>query len=197
MPDPMPPGLPQVYAAGDYADLLRAVLLAHKEHGRLSLARPLGGFLAASVTAVLAGARPRDPAGTVLLVPVPSRRAVVRERGHDPLQRMARYAARSLRRDSFDVRTRAMLRQGRKVRDQAGLDAGARAANLAGSMVVVHDRGPVPVVVVDDIVTSGATAAEATRALEAAGAHVLGVAVVAATRRRKDRPSDNPNVSLL
>jgi predicted amidophosphoribosyltransferase len=74
------------------------------------------------------------------------------------------------------------------VRDQATLDAGQRAANLAGSMRCrrprATDRGGV-VVVVDDVLTTGSTVREAQRALEAAGLVVSGVAAVAATRRRR------------
>jgi len=185
MPDPTPAGLPDVYAIGAYDDLLRTFLLAHKEHGRLSLARPLGDVLATSVAAVLAG-QTRWEAGNrpVVLVPVPSRRSAVRERGHDPLRRMARRAARNLRRDGIDVQVRGSLRQCRRVRDQSGLDAVERAANLSASMVARDRLDQSQVVVLDDIITTGATALEATRALRAAGATVLGVAVVAATRRR-------------
>ena len=59
-----------------------------------------------------------------------------------------------------------------------------RAANLAGAL---QARGPLhglPVVLVDDVVTTGATLTEASRALGAAGARVCGAAVVAATQRR-------------
>jgi predicted amidophosphoribosyltransferase len=67
--------------------------------------------------------------------------------------------------------------------DQAGLDRVQRLANLAGAFraVGVHPSGPV--VVVDDIVTTGATLAEAVRACQAAGRPVIGGAVVAATMR--------------
>ena len=75
--------------------------------------------------------------------------------------------------------------------DQAGLGAAERAANLAGSMCCPSAAcagspatPPAAVVVCDDVLTTGATAREAQRALEAAGLGVAGIATVAATRRR-------------
>jgi len=126
-------------------------------------------------------------AGTVLLVPVPSRGAVVRRRGHDPLLRVTRAAAVRLRRTGVDARVRRLLVPAGRVRDQATLDAAQRAANLDGSMRSrpprAVDRGGL-VVVVDDVLTTGSTVREAQRALEEAGLVVSGVATVAATRRR-------------
>ena len=191
-PTPCPEGLASCFAAGEYADLLRAMVLAHKEHGTFSLATPLGTALAAAVRPALASGVP------TVLVPVPSRPAVVRARGHDPVLRMTRRAARQLRRDGAPARVVRLLEQRVRVEDQAGLGAGGRTANLAGSMGVHagHRRAlarggrPVSVVVCDDVLTTGATAREAQRALEDSGVRVRAVVAVAATRKRidQDRP---------
>jgi predicted amidophosphoribosyltransferase len=170
-----------VFAAGVYDGVIRAALLDYKERGRLCLHRELGGSLAVSVF----GAVGRD-SSSFLLVPVPSAIATRRARGHDPVGAMAATAAGYLRATGLNVEVRAVLRQGRTVDDQAGLDVDARHANLSGALSVrraalVRGRR---VVIVDDIVTTGATAAEAARALSDAGAVVIGVACVAATIRR-------------
>ncbi|PJE94604.1 phosphoribosyltransferase [Streptomyces carminius] len=193
-PHPPPPGLPAVYAALPYADEARAVLLAHKERGALRLAAPLGSVLAASVRAAAdaaaAAGRPGPPvtdAEPLLLVPVPSARRAVAARGHDPVRRIALAAAGELRRGGRPARVLAVLRQRRSVADQAGLTARQRAANLAGALEVPAGAGRLaaegPVVVVDDLVTTGASLAEAARALSAAGGRVVGAAVVAAAER--------------
>ena len=176
--------LDPVVAAAAYDGAVRAVLLAHKEHGRLGLVRPLGRALAGAAAA--AGA---VPGSGVRLVPVPSVPVVVRARGHDHARRLARCAARQL-----GLRCLPALVHAREVDDQAGLDAPGRADNLAGALRARRPLTGLQVVVVDDLVTTGATLAEAARALTAAGADVRGAAVVAATARRdRGRPArDGP-----
>ena len=189
-PTPAPPGLALPFAAGAYGGALRALVIAHKERRAFALARPLGHVLAAVVADLLVSvAEPAGESRGVVLVPVPSRRTVVRARGHDPLLRLTRHAAARLRRHGQPAAVHRLLRPARAVRDQAGLDAGDRAANLAGSLRATaaarpgHPHRP-GLVVVDDVITTGATAREAQRALELAGHTVLGIATVAATRRR-------------
>lgn len=185
-PDPCPPGLAPAFAAGEYAEPLRQLILVHKEQRVFGLARPLGLVLAASVRAGL-GRRSHT-----LLVPVPSRQAVVRARGHDPVLRMVRVAAASLREEGHDVAVHPMLRQRDVVADQAGLSAAERANNLLDRMDVptrwlrrlARAATPVTAVVCDDVLTTGSTAREAQRALEAVGVPVRAIACVAATRKR-------------
>ncbi|GHJ36418.1 hypothetical protein Sm713_20270 [Streptomyces sp. TS71-3] len=182
-PLPEPPGLPEVHAAAPYGDAVRALLLAHKERGALVLARPLGSALAGAVRAACGARGGAAGAVPVVLVPVPSARRVVRARGHDPVRRIALAAAAELRRAGRPARVLAVLRQRRPVADQSGLDARRRGANLAGALEVTpgaHEllraaetagrSGPAGrVVLVDDLVTTGFTLAEAARALSEAG----------------------------
>jgi predicted amidophosphoribosyltransferase len=85
------------------------------------------------------------------------------------------------------ARTAALLVQARDVQDQAGLGTAARTINLAGALRARRRLDGLDVVVVDDVVTTGATLAEAARALTAAGARVRGAAVVAMTVLRGTR----------
>jgi predicted amidophosphoribosyltransferase len=190
-PTPSPPGLVRPTATGPYAGLLRALVLDHKEHGRLALARPLGRLLATAVLDARDAAPGRAGEGPVLaLVPVPSHAAVVRARGHDPLLRVARAAAARLRRAGVPATVSPLLRVAARPGDQAGLTAEERAANVRGRFVARSGAGPggPPVVLVDDVVTTGATLREAQRALEAVGVRPLGAAAVAATARRAAPP---------
>ncbi|QHC29759.1 MULTISPECIES: ComF family protein [unclassified Streptomyces] len=168
-PQPEPPGLPAVYASAAYAEAVRALLLAHKERGALTLTGALGAALARAVRAGLDAAAGAGTSGTVVLVPVPSARWAVRARGHDPVRRMALAAAGELRRTGTPARVAAVLRQRRPVADQAGLDARRRLANLAGALEVAAGGDRLlaggRVVLVDDLVTTGASLAEAARAL--------------------------------
>lgn len=197
-PSPLPALLPSVYGALAYADEVRAVLLAHKERGALRLAGPLGAVLAGVVREVVQeeSAWPRaGPGGggahavpdRVTLVPVPSARRAVAARGHDPVRRMALVAARRLRKDGIPVRVLSALRQRRRVADQSGLSAEQRLANLGGALEprpgAARLLGPGLTVLVDDLMTTGASLAEAARAVAEEGHGAVGAAVVAFGRR--------------
>lgn len=179
-PSPEPEGLPAVYAAAAYADEVRAVLLAHKERGALALGRPLGEALGSAVRAAC-GSAGRGP---LLIVPVPSARRAVAARGHDPTRRIALAASAALRREGRSSRVCAVLRQRRAVADQSGLTARQRLANLSGALEVspagVRLLGAAPVMLADDLMTTGASLREGARALAGVGCPVAGAAVVAA-----------------
>jgi predicted amidophosphoribosyltransferase len=173
------------------------MVLAHKERGVFALAAPLGRVLAAALPATLR-------ANPVVLVPVPSRPGVVRARGHDPMLRITRSAARRLRREGWQAGVRRLLHVRGPVLDQAGLDSAARATNLSGSMAVragarnrlARAGTPVSIVVCDDVLTTGATAREAQRALEDGGLPVTAVVTVAATRKRLPPATAPPPAAL-
>ncbi|WP_459982387.1 ComF family protein [Nocardioides sp. AN3] len=189
-PSPTPRGLVPPFAAGAYDGVLKELVVGLKEHRLLALRRPLGRLLA-----VAAGRAASGLHGPVVLVPVPSRPSSVRERALDSTYDVTVAAARRLRAAGADVMVARLLRTRPGLRDQAGLSAPARAANLAGSMTcptaglrrLARRRHHARVVICDDVVTTGATAREAQRALEAVGLDVMAVAAVAATVRRADR----------
>lgn len=200
-PSPCPPGLAPCWSAGDYAGLLREMVLGHKERHQFGMGRPLGRLLGGAVHGLVTATG--TSAHPLVLVPVPSRPATVRSRGHDPTLSMVRRAAGALRRDGLAVGVARLLRVGR-VLDQSGLDSAERAANLTGSMTCPspgvarlaarHSRAWL--VVCDDVLTTGATAREAQRALEACGLGVLGIATAAATRRWGERGAPRDTVQL-
>jgi predicted amidophosphoribosyltransferase len=165
-----------------YSGCSRQFLLAFKERGMVGLRGPLSEALAAAVAAA-AGQEQH-----VVVVPIPSSRPAIRERGDDVVLALARRAASMSRQRGLAVRVVPALRHGRRVADSAGLGAHERAANLTGAFTLRPRMRRAllgsPVVIADDLITTGATIAEAARGLRAADAVVIGAAVVAATRRR-------------
>jgi predicted amidophosphoribosyltransferase len=164
-----------VVAAGAHEGALREVVVAWKRRGHTRLLPLLGTLLASSVCALA-------PAEHVVLVPVPTTRRSRRRRGGDRVAELAADASRRLRSVGLDAQVVAALAFERVPVDQVGLGAVERRANLAGALRRSrhHLPGSVDVVVVDDVVTTGATLAEAVRVLAGAGTGVLGAAVVAA-----------------
>jgi predicted amidophosphoribosyltransferase len=126
--------------------------------------------------------------GPVLLVPVPSSRAALRTRGRDHVRELTARAVAELRAAGVPAEEARLLRRQGRARDSAGLSAAARRANLAGTFQCSSQppRGAL-LVVVDDVVTSGATLTEAAATLSRGarpGAPTVLAAVVAATPRR-------------
>jgi predicted amidophosphoribosyltransferase len=185
-PTPAPEGLARPIAAAAYDGLIRDVILATKERRQHQLVPVLGAHLAVAAAA-------HELRGPVVLVPVPSRAVTVAERGLDTTAASARRAAAILRRDGSQAAYAPLLRVRGGVVDQAGLTAPQRAANLeraftcpARGLRALGAHVPVAhVLVCDDVITSGATAREAQRALEAVGVSVRGIAAIAATQKRK------------
>lgn len=175
-PVPEPPGLPAVHAAARYADEVRATLLAHKERGALALARPLGAALAGAVRAGLGEVgwgEGRAPGPPEISCSSPSpppgprcgRVGMIRL-GGSRWRRPVSCGGRG-----SPARVAAVLRQRRAVADQSGLGSRQRLDNLVGALTVVPGGARVlgggPVVLVDDVVTTGASLAEAARAVRA------------------------------
>ncbi len=188
---------PQTWAWGAYGEPLRTVVTAWKDEGRRDVEPVLARLLAVSLAAAVAGAG--WSGRVVLVVPAPSSRSAVRRRGDAPLLSLARRATGSVDRGALGgppggpLRLAPALRQVRRVADQAGLGSEERAANLVGAAAVRPGWQAVvagrPVVLVDDVVTTGATLTEGARALHDAGAAGVVAAVVAVTRRRHPMPA--------
>ncbi|MET1086163.1 MAG: phosphoribosyltransferase family protein [Arthrobacter sp.] len=174
-----------VVAAGIYREELAQALLSFKKHGQHQLRHVLGKALAGAVAAAV------GEEGGVCLVPVPSSTGAFVKRGFSPVHLLIGPLARAP--GPAGVQVRDVLRKSARHRrleslpgGQKGLGRGARARRVRGSMrVPARQRKGVAglrCIIVDDVLTTGATLSEAARALHAAGAIVAGAVVLAATR---------------
>jgi ComF family protein len=160
-----------------YEDEVRRAVLEFKEHGRTDVARVLASALAASIAGLSGDADD--------IVPVPTSRSAFSRRGFDPIQLLLRRAGH---------RGTRVLENTRDAGPQKALSSEARSENRFGAFAATRRLDHHRVLIVDDVLTTGATIAEAARALSAAGATVVGAATLAFTPRvlpvRDNRPAD-------
>ena len=173
-----------VVTALDYGGVTARLLGALKEKGRTDAVGPLAWCLGVA----LAECAEPAPAGAdrPVIVTVPSRRAAVRRRGFRPVDALV------LRAGYGRPAARALTLE-RDVADQAGLGVAERRRNLQGALRASVRLAGRRVIVVDDVLTTGATLIEAHRALTEAGAVVVGAACLAYTHRR--RPIGEPQAT--
>jgi len=173
LPGDLPAPLLQLDWCAPFSGTVRSALHAIKYGGEQRLAEPLGAAIARRWARIGVGA------DLVTHVPVHASRA--RTRGYDQAELIARAAARHLR-----LPYAALLARERATTAQFDLDRSDRAANVAGAFVADRERGESPVgrwvLLVDDVVTTGATLAACAEALERAGA--LGTSAITVARER-------------
>lgn len=162
------------WAAASYDGLTRDLIIEHKERGALTLNTALGGLLALAVTTVA-------PTGPLRLVPVPAHARSLRRRGFDSLALLTSACVRHVHAAGRTAEAAPMVHRVRDEGRQVGRARAARRAAVQRTMVADRSTTGVPVVLVDDVITSGATLLEAVRALGAARVPIAGVATIAAT----------------
>jgi ComF family protein len=162
-PLPSVEGASSAIAAWQYAGLARTLILDLKLSGRRAAAQPM--------TAALARAIQREGTPAEVVTWVPGRRRETRARGYNHAELLGRGVAEALGLDA-----RPLLRRRGCRPDQAGLSGADRHRNTEGAFGARPSVGAI--LLIDDLVTTGATARACTLALRRAGAEVVEVAAV-------------------
>lgn len=172
-----PPPFARARAVAAYRDGMREAIHALKYGGRTALVAPLGALLAQAGLPLLTG--PGTPSGASIdsVVPVPLHPARLAERGFNQAELLAAECARAWGRPLL---TRALTRT-RATAPQTDLDAEGRRRNVAGAFAVARPAEVAGrhLVLVDDVLTTGATVSAAARALRRSGAASVTVLVLA------------------
>lgn len=164
-----PGGIPGL-AARPYDAFVGGILLAYKQEARTSLAEPLAAALEPAFLLAVREAE-RATAGALLeIATIPPRRRAARERGFHPVEQLVR-RCRS--------RPSRPLRWAREPADQRDFGRSERLGNLAGALAARRPLDGRSFLLVEDVVTTGATVGEAVRAIRAAGGTVVGVVALA------------------
>jgi ComF family protein len=178
-----PPPFAKAVAYGRYDGGMREAIHALKYDGLHPAARGLGQMLAQAI-AGLAGEAPRE----MLVVPVPLHRSKYAQRGFNQARALAEEALRELKKThpwwQLTLAPSTLLRL-RRTESQAGLTPRQRRQNVRGAFSVA-DAGRVAaahILLIDDILTTGATARAAAQALVKAGAESVWVATLARAQR--------------
>lgn len=151
-----------IYSAITYSPVASRVLLAAKEDGVAMADDLLIQALSHAMKIFL-----REVRGD-FFTPIPSRQSAVRSRGRQFVRELSRELSQQ-----FALPTVDLLGHKRKVRDQSSLGLAARHHNMAGSLKAERYL-PGGAILIDDLVTSGATLQEAVRALHCQGVEVAG-----------------------
>ncbi|MGF1457213.1 MAG: double zinc ribbon domain-containing protein [Alphaproteobacteria bacterium] len=168
-----PPAYDRARAAMVYDDESRSLILAFKHGDRLESAKPLAAWMARAGVPLMAG----DP----LLVPVPLHRRRLLHRRYNQSALLAQALAQDTGLDWDPL----VLQRVKQTRSQHGLSAGGRRRNVAGAFMVAPARaGRVAgraILLIDDVLTTGATVEACARVLRKAGATSVDVLTVART----------------
>ncbi|BAS28802.1 competence protein ComF [Limnochorda pilosa] len=176
-----PPAFARARAVGLYSGWLRAAVHRLKYRGEAELSLPLGALMGLLAREELLFAT------TSAVVPVPLHPGRLQERGYNQSELLAAGVARLLARP---LRPELLARP-RPTAPQVGLDEGSRRRNLQGAFAVSDARSVRGrrILLVDDVLTTGATCREAARTLLAAGARRVDVLTLAVTPPPEgDRP---------
>lgn len=167
-----------------YSPPIDAMIYRYKDNAIPELARLLAHLLSGAIAQV-PGVNPTGLTQVTplpMLIPIPSRKSSLRSRGFDPMIRIAGHLAQ----DGYPIAYWLVDQRGAgrsKTMGMADRMSAAHDAFRVGRIPQHYADNPTPVIVIDDVTTSGATFTAAVSQLLLSGVHVIGCAAVAGARK--------------
>jgi predicted amidophosphoribosyltransferase len=152
-----------IYFSTYYSVESAKIILSAKENGNAVARHLLANALSNAIERVISDFKLQE---SITLITIPSRKSAIRKRGRDHINQLAAEVISLVNIDGVEISNLNMLRLNKSIEDQSKLNKGERAANLSGAYLAISpETPPKNLIIIDDLITTGASVQEAVRAL--------------------------------
>ena len=152
-----------IYFSTYYNNESAKIILSAKENGNAVARHLLANALSNAIERVISDFKLQE---SITLITIPSRKSAIRKRGRDHINQLAAEVISLVNIDGVEISNLNMLRLNKSIEDQSKLNKGERAANLSGAYLAISpETPPKNLIIIDDLITTGASVQEAVRAL--------------------------------
>jgi predicted amidophosphoribosyltransferase len=152
-----------IYFSAYYSAESAKIILSAKENGNTIARQLLANAISNAIERVISDFKLQE---SITLTTIPSRKSAIRKRGRDHINQLAAEVISLVKIDGIEISNLNILQLNKSIEDQSKLNKGERAANLSGAYLAISpETPPKNLIIIDDLITTGASVQEAVRAL--------------------------------